>query len=176
MIFGPKLGAFIQTSFDFTPIHFLIGLLIGLGMTLVLINWETKVNLDYVVEEVYQPDEIIIPSTFHQEKKKVPPPPPPSPKKVIKKLSKVINYVEAEKVDEPVNVTDQEAIEDPVVDTVGFSNPAPFIPLPKTEEGPKNKLLVVAEQMPRFPGCETLDGDHKEKYECSTGRLSLIHI
>ena len=170
MIFGPRLGTWIKTTFDFTPIHFMIGLLMGLGMTLVLLNWETSEKRDYIVEGVYEPDDIQIPNTIQQPKKKIPPPPPPSPKKVIQKLSKVIEYVEADVVEEPTKVVDQDETAAPAVDTVSFTEPAPLI-LPKEEETDIGDIVIIPEQMPRFPGCESLDGDNKAKQDCATSRL-----
>ena len=149
MIFGPRLGTWIKTTFDFTPIHFMIGLLMGLGMTLVLLNWETSEKRDYIVEGVYEPDDIQIPNTIQQPKKKIPPPPPPSPKKVIQKLSKVIEYVEADVVEEPTKVVDQDETAAPAVDTVSFTEPAPLI-LPKEEETDIGDIVIIPEQMPDF--------------------------
>ena len=31
--------------------------------------------------------------------------------------------------------------------------------------------IFIAEQMPRFPGCEDIGGSHKEKYECAQSKL-----
>ena len=181
MIFGHKLGPWVSATFDFTPVHFLIGLLMSLGLTLVLMNWETSSTQNYVVQDHPIDPETQIPATIQLPKKKVPPPPPPSPKKTIQKLSKVIEFVELEKVEEdPPPMEDQESGPDPVLDTVSYE-PAPLPPPIETPDD-SNEIITVPDQMPRFPGCELLDADHKQKAECATGQLlqylylSLIHI
>lgn len=172
MLFGHRLGAWVKTSFDFTPIHFLIGMLLSLGVTVVLINWQIEAQPSYVVSsEIFIDETIQIPATVQLPKKKVPPPPPPASKTALPKLKKPIEYRPVDQVvTSAPTVTDQEDVATPAIDTVMYSEPAPRVSPPVVENDP-NEIIKVPDQMPRFPGCELLDVDLKEKSVCATQHL-----
>lgn len=172
MLFGYRLGAWVKTSFDFAPIHFLIGMLMSLVVTVVLINWQTEAQASYVVSSDPFVDETIqIPAIVQLPKKKIPPPPPPTPKTVLPKLKKPIEYKPVDQIITTApTVTDQDDNTAPVVDTVAYSKPAPWVPPPLVEDDP-NEIIKVPDQLPRFPGCELLEVDIKEKSACATEHL-----
>lgn len=41
----------------------------------------------------------------------------------------------------------------------------------ESDENAENPIFTLVEQMPRFPGCETVKGDHQEKKACADQRL-----
>ena len=54
------------------------------------------------------------------------------------------------------------------VDTA-FSQTTPLLPPPDVED--EEPIVMIAEQMPRFPGCEDMDMTMKEKELCSQKKL-----
>ena len=50
----------------------------------------------------------------------------------------------------------------------------PLPPPPKPAPGFYQETFVVVEQMPRFPGCEDMEGSDSEKQKCANEKLMLF--
>lgn len=85
-----------------------------------------------------------------------PPPPPPPPPPVIEEVPE--DLIE----DEQPEFVDQSIDEKTEVEQA----PKPAAPPPPPPPPPKDEIFVVAEDMPRFPGCENKPSK-KEKEECA---------
>lgn len=162
----------IRHNFDFNKGHYLLGLAISLGTSIALINWETYDEpFEYFVEDVPIETSIVhIPRTFQKQIKKVVPP-PPKPKKTIKAIDltklKLVKDDLVESKEEPL--VDEADIPAPIVIPTAVSAPPPM-PEPIVEKK-ENDFILVAEQMPRFPGCEDSDEGMDEKEACSKQKL-----
>ncbi len=148
--------------FRYRGIFFRIGLAVALGMVTLAFSWTQYENQIYTLTDISMLDEIEI-----EIPRTTPPTPPPVlPPPVI------------EAVPEDILPDDQPDYIDIFLqpDTI-FEAPAPVKkeptyvpPPPKIEEPPGETIFVVAEDMPRFPGCEEL-ATKKEKEACATTKL-----
>lgn len=163
----------LKKSFAFDGHFFLVGLAIGISASVALLNWTTYEAIeDYVI---FTPDDtpemtVQVPTSVHVVKNKLPPP----PKKKIQplELKKIItvDVVKTQEV-EMVDMDETESvIEQPTMTSAVQSEPAPIV-VPIIEKEEEEGFITVAEQMPRFPGCEHLDADKKEKEACSKKAL-----
>lgn len=172
MIVGRNLKSLVPHSFEFNRRYFGLGLSIALLTSIVLINWQTTDRKErYVVEEISSEPEIFVMPRLRWPQPEVKPPPPPEPKlKIPKKLPQVFRL---KVVDDPAQVTTAATPEPaevdlpaPVIDKAPPPMPEPIL-VPDPDETP----LLMADQMPRFPGCEDMEGDTKEKEKCATENL-----
>jgi periplasmic protein TonB len=156
-------------SFSFYKPFLLWGGLVATGSTLFALNWtqfEEKQN--FTIETVALDEEIEIEPPRTAEP---PPPPPPPPPPVISEVP------DDEIIEEPPKFEDQsidektEVVEKPVEAPKVESKAAPPPPPPPPPPPAKEEIFKVVEQMPRFPGCEKMDGDNKKKAECATEKL-----
>lgn len=107
-------------------------------------------------------DEFVIEPPRTQEP---PPPPPPPPPPKIEEVSEEI----LEEEDQDL-FKDQTIFEDTEVAEVEVKEEAPPPPPPPPKKEEKT-IFRRAEQMPRFPGCEDINGTNEEKYECAQQKL-----
>lgn len=156
----------------------LAGLASAVAVVLIAFAW-TQFTSEQVLAEFFpelEEIEMEIPPTAH-EKPKLPPalPPPPPPKE-----TNVIEIVEKPEPPKPDPV-------EPIVDIISttpstYTGPTdpnatynpPVVPIEVEKEVPEpddNKVILVPEQMPRFPGCESQGGNHNEKKICADRRL-----
>lgn len=161
---------FQKGGFDFNTSHFYLGLIFSLTTSFAFFNLGFKPNS---IEEIFFEEdldpiiEVVIPRT-KQEKKKV----APKLKKVRPEKIKEIILIDL--VDEPVETEEkveeppQENIEAPVVQAI--NQDVPPIVVPEVIEE-KDEVIFIAEQMPRFPGCEEIDGSNKEKEACAKRKM-----
>ena len=175
------LGAFIAyrryfsihklKSYGFDLFNYLIGMAFAISIAIVMFSWAMQPNeTDY---ETFESDDehtvvIDIPRTKHEKKKEM-------PKVELKKIIRPKDIKEIILIDEipdQLKVTDnlELPIELPIIDTIVQKKITPPPVTPKIEDE-EPLFLIIAEQMPRFPGCEELIGNDKEKEICSKIKL-----
>lgn len=147
--------------------HFRFGLMIALTFVLLSFSWTTYDKTVYDIPEIEVEDliPIDIPPTDHPK----PPPPPPPPTEIEVVPEDIIpDEEELEFVDDSVEEDDviaYEPVEEPAVETI------PLPPSPPPVEIEVDEVFVIVEQMPRFPGCESIAGTNKEKSDCANKKL-----
>lgn len=142
----------------------MVGMVFSLAVVFFAFNWtsyEKKMDLSGYDLQVEEDIEMAPPPTAE-----APPPPPPPPPPVIEAVPDNQIIDEADQVtfqNQDVEVT-TEIVAPPVV-----QQEAPPPPPPPKEEEDK-EIFNIAEDMPRFPGCENLD-TKAEKEECAGKKL-----
>jgi len=160
-------------AFAWTKPIFLMGLAASICFTLFAFSWTTEYQNEVysIVIEPILPDEVNIVRTQHSSPQPPPPPPPP----IIEIPVEVIpEDLISELIDETIEP--EEAIEEPVEENgtdkgIGEPSPPPPPPIPIIDSGVDAPPILMAEQMPRFPGCEELEGTRKEKKKCAEKKL-----
>jgi len=143
------------------------GLAIALGLAFTALNFTQSdpVIVTYSAE-AFEDNvlEMVPPPTVHPPKKTPPPPPP-----VIEEVpeEKLLDDEVFEFVDQSIDANDA-VFSEPVA-----ADPAPVAPPPPsriddTSEEPD--IFIAVENMPTFPGCETLE-DEKERRACTDRKL-----
>lgn len=152
----------------FSGIIALIGFAVSLAFSLLTISWVQYEKPLYVTsDEVWNKDEITeIPRI------KFPSKPKPPVLVAPDKIAEPEPILPLEPVNEPV----ASPIENPLAsqDSTVSSEPGNFVipvPPPLLREPESDAPFLRVEQMPRFPGCETLEGTNAEKYACAERRL-----
>lgn len=156
-------------GFRYSELFTLIGLAISLCFSLLTISWVQHDRPLYTSagQKWIDPDDI----------KEIPPirfPGKPKPR-VIELTRNPIDEVDKDLL--PVEVDPMEPIEIPIdpgipsvpeglLDTFALPKAPPITRMPEDDA-----IVVFAEQMPRFPGCENLEGTNAEKYACAEKRL-----
>ncbi len=142
----------------------MVGLVVSLAVVFFAFNWtsyEKKMDLSGYDLTVEEDIEMAPPPTSEP-----PPPPPPPPPPVIEAVPD--NQIIDEE-DQAV-FQNQEIDEKTEVDnTPPPAQEAPPPPPPPKEEEDK-EIFNIAEDMPRFPGCENMD-TKAEKEECASKKL-----
>ena len=145
--------------------HFRLGLIVSLAFVLLSFSWTTY---DKVVYDSYDVSiENIIPNEIPITDHPKPKPPPPPPIKIEVPDEIIPEDEELEFVDE--RVEEEDVIEETMVADVDEEIPLPSPP--PIVEVDVDPVFLVVEQMPRFPGCESLNGTNKEKSKCANDKL-----
>ncbi len=150
-----------------------IGLIVALSLTIFAFNWTTypPPPMEMVLKDVDELKEVKMIRTVHK-KKRVPPPtivkpstetiidepdfdPEPQPKLIEKAIV----------VDDPADVTPDLPVARVVVNVP--PPPAPIV----VDDTPEVKVFDRVEEMPRFNGCEGIDGGKNEKRMCAEKKL-----
>lgn len=147
--------------------NFRFGLMTVLAFVLLSFSWTTYDNVQYEADiEIF--DDLLpidVPPT-----PKPPPPPPPPPPPVIEPVPD-----ELIPEDEEPDFVDQTVDEDDVVEEAPIEIPEEEIvappPPPPVVEVEVDEIIDIAEQMPRFPGCEKIQGGNEEKKACASKKL-----
>jgi len=164
----------IPSSFQFSRNNYLVGIIFSLVSTIALINIEVG-NEPYVPYETgdLEPEStLIIPQTYREKPKVIPPPPIKDKPIVIPKTAPVI--VPVEKLDEVI--TDESDIKE-ISDVAENYNVDSMMVATKMDapeiirEDEEEEVIIFAEQMPRFPGCEEIDGNKDDKKKCADMKL-----
>lgn len=158
----------------------LLSLATAIGAVFIIFAWT-----HYSHETLFEGNGLLIeglsedvPVTTHEPPQQLPALPPP----VMKSLE--FEEVELEPIVDPEPVVD--LLVDPTTGpndgkaAPSFGNTEIVIePEPEPlvgEEVPPETVWAIAEQMPRFPGCEAMDGDHVSKKKCADQKmLSYIY-
>lgn len=171
-IYSNKLLLRQIKSFEFNFNYFLLGVILALLSAFVCFNWETEALKEYVIIEEEMIAEATIPVTkWNPEKRKLPPP----PEKVVKETQKVDEVFVIKKVEKiELEITPdmvEPEIENQTFDFDSMMTTTKAEPVLTIEESDEEEIVVIAEQMPRFPGCEDLELNSKDKYACSKKTL-----
>lgn len=158
--------------FRMSPIFMRLAVISALVLTILAFNWTTydaQVDIPEDALVIEEDIEIEIPRSAEP-----PPPPPPPPPPVIQEIpDEAIVEVEDdfEFVDQSIDA--ETAIEAPdiVADASDDAPPPPPPPPPPPREPEIKEIFRVVEQMPRFPGCENIEGDDKAKKACADQKL-----
>lgn len=149
-------------TFSLSRPFILWGLVVGTTVSLFAINWtifKAGQETNYEIGAFDKEELIVIPRTSITEPKIVQPPKfiNPIPDPVIEESPEFIDLELTEEVlDAPI------AVEEKTI-------PAPPPPPPVHSE--YIEIFTFAEQMPRFPGCEHLEGGKAEKEKCAVSKL-----
>ena len=158
-------------SFEFNLNYFLLGFILSILSAFVFFNWETQAIKEYVIIEDSLPEESTIPVTIWKPEKVKLPPPPKETKIEIKKEVKVFKIKTVKKLETVIEPRkDETEVENKNFnfDSMMVATKTPILaPIEETVEPP----IVIAEQMPRFPGCEDLEMTATDKYQCSKKEL-----
>jgi periplasmic protein TonB len=162
--------------FRLTKPIFFFSLSISILFVIVAFGWTTQ---SYTAQPTFVEDldyvdlEVIPDRTAHTKSVTKPSLPKTKPSEVI--LIDIVDDVE--NTPEP-KLLDTSLDADTVIDDgVGGPDPVestpPVVapPLPKEVDDGIEPIVRVAEQMPRFPGCENMVASHKEKEDCSKKKL-----
>lgn len=161
----------LVNTFKMSGTLFNIGLLTALSMTILAFSWTTY---DYEMsfeQPIFDPDsdfEI----TIDRTDPKPPTPPPPPPPVVIPEV------VEPDETPDDIEFIDPDIIEPelpvappkPVVEKV-----IPVAPPPPPREPEVTTIVFVAEEMPRFPGCEDVSDKAERKICAQQNMLKYIY-
>lgn len=153
----------------------LAGLTSALAVVLIIFAW-TQFTSERVIAEFYPELETIemdIPPTS-QPKPKLPPALPPPPAKSKIDIEVVDNIIEPEPVEDPEpidNVSPTPPGYTGPVDPHAIELPPVIEPTPVEPEPEEDIIINIAEQMPRFPGCEEMAGDNNAKKACADQNL-----
>ena len=161
---------YTRARFDFNHTHFYIGLLFSLMTSFIVVNLgfdAEEEKLFVLADEELDIIELDTPRTIH-EKKKVPPPPVIRKKKksnpIVSEIKTFLN------IDEPVEDTPPRVDTSTVIlQDIATDAVAPRVE-PKIEKA-SDEIVFIAEQMPRFPGCEDMVGSNKEKEKCAQEKM-----
>lgn len=143
-------GAFLKFS-----------LLSSVVIALLALNWTTFPRDIYIPDgalDDFEDIEIEPPRTAEP-----PPPPPPPPPPVIQEVPEDLIEDDDQPEFQDMSIETETAVEAPPRPEAPPPPPPP--PPPKQEE-----IFVVAEDMPRFPGCENLPSK-REKEECAQKKM-----
>lgn len=150
--------------------NFLIGLAASLFLVWMAFEWTTEGPPAYFLEgeDLMQlSDEIEVVRTAYPRSQALPPP------RVVSLSSSVIEpLAEPFYGFEPTFLTDTSSFFDPAEPVYGTSGPAPVMPPPpKPVVQEVEAPLIIAEIMPRFPGCEDRAMSKDERKACSDQAL-----
>ena len=143
----------------------------GLGSALMTclcaFSWVSAPEKFFIPEGAMVVDlEMEVQRTKPEKPKPPPPPPPPPPVDIVEVEEEVI---QDEPVFESMDIDADTEIKDYEPEVEDTPAPAPPPPPPPVEDEPD--FVVVAEVMPRFPGCEDMDGTKEEKMKCAEEKL-----
>lgn len=150
--------------------NFLLGLAASLFLVWMAFEWTTEGPPAYFLEgeDLMQlSDEIEVVRTAYPRSQALPPP------RVVSLSSSVIEpLAEPFYGFEPTFLTDTSSFFDPAEPVYGTSGPAPVMPPPpKPVVQEVEAPLIIAEIMPRFPGCEDRAMSKDERKACSDQAL-----
>jgi len=152
-------------AFKLSSPLFNFGLLCSLGITILAFSWTDYEDTIYIpdgpINEIIDIDVI---RTKDFPKPKLPPPPPPVIEEVPEEeiIDEEPEFVD-NSIDEDAEVIEPEPVEPKIQEA---PPPAPVV-IPEPAAEMPEEVVITAEQMPRFPGCEDTAGNHKEKKACA---------
>ncbi len=140
-----------------------LGLVLSLVLVIFTLNWTQYEPPVIIPEDALDFDdeiEIEPPTTAEP-----PPPPPPPPPPVIEEVPEE-DLID----DDPPEFLDMSVDEDTFIEPEP-EDEGPPPPPPPPEEPEVEEIFQVVEQMPRFPGCEDIDGGNEEKQACADQKM-----
>lgn len=146
-----------------------VGLIASALLVLLAFSW-TQYDKVYDYGSIEFDESIVmedIPNTYREPQ----PPPPPPPPPVIEEIA------EDEFIDEDIDLSDIFNDDDLNIptDLGDITNSPKPEPLPEPEPEPDpvitDKVFAIAEEMPRFPGCEDIAGGTAAKAKCAEQKM-----
>ena len=151
--------------FAFNLTFFLCGMALALGIAVLALNWTILGTKGYNNSPIiYDWDDChLICNTFPRIP---PPPPPPAPPSRIEEVFYDIP------IEEPVDFNDQTVEAETEIHAEPVFNTLPPPPPPLSPRADQGELVYkVVNQMPRFPGCEDIEGTEQDKKVCANKKL-----
>lgn len=169
----------LSRSVDFSMQHYLIGIVSGLSICFAMINLTVEHKpYEYVMSDLFSEVDIMIPPTRHKPKEIIPPPSIDKTEE-IKIPTPVVKVIPVKTIKEKLTVEDFTDAADTSTDNYNIDSmmQSTKAEVPKIiERADEDEVLPIAEQMPRFPGCEDLIGTREEKQACAEkSLLSFIY-
>jgi protein TonB len=155
--------------FKYSSTMWLVGLALSLGILVTAFNWTTY------NEEIYIPDyDLTLEEDIQVEPPRSqvePPPPPPPPPSMIQEVPDelILEDESIEFIDQSIDM--ETSIENAPVASEEPKSVAPPPPPPPPPPPAVKEIFKVVEEMPRFMGCENVDGDIKAKKACSDRKM-----
>ena len=164
--------------FSWSKPIFLLGLTTSILFSLFAFSWTSSKAPEYESfnYKIHVDEEIDVIPTQHP---KPPAPKPPPPPDIV--IPDVVVPIEKEKLFIDDDIKADDAVEDQQATPEGTGEGDGPPPPPKVEpkivevDDGTEEIVPVAEQMPRFPGCEHIEGTRKEKQKCAE-KLLLDYI
>lgn len=155
----------------------LAGFASAVAVVLIAFAW-TQFTSEQVLAEFFpelEDIEMEIPPTSQAEKK-LPPALPPPPPEVESNVIEIVDKPEPPKPEpkEPIDVISKtpSSYTGPTDPNATYNPPVvPIEPAPEEPKPDPNEIIIIAEQMPRFPGCEAQSGDNNAKKACADQKL-----
>jgi protein TonB len=138
-----------------------LGLIIAMATILFAFSW-TRKEVGFVLPDWALDIEDIV-EVEPPRTAEPPPPPPPPPPPVFEEVPEDEVVEEMPELSTEVDITDYTP---PPPKKEAPPPPPPPPPPPKEEE-----IFKIVEQMPRFPGCEDIQGTQKEKEDCAKKKM-----
>ena len=157
----------------------LLSLVTAIGVVLIIFAWTHYSHNSYLAGDGLLVEGAVedMPVTTHEPPQKLPAlPPPPMENGPIEEVDKEPIIEPKPPVEPQPSVPTTGPYDGAAAPTFGSieiePEPAPIEP----EIVPLEPTLIMAEQMPRFPGCEGLEGEHAVKKQCADQKmLGFIH-
>lgn len=153
--------------FKSTGVFWKLGLLCGISFSILAFSWTTYQEKFVMPGFISGYDEILTEDIPIVPDQPLPPPPPPPP---------ILVETVEETLEEPPIFTDQ-TVTNQVSNLV--TKPKTKKPKPRETKKPPvvlpqediQKVHVIVEEMPRFPGCEAVDGNTNLKKSCADKKM-----
>ncbi|MEZ4986595.1 MAG: energy transducer TonB [Saprospiraceae bacterium] len=149
-------------------VFFKLGLVIVLGVVVLASNW-TQFKEDVVIPEGAMEMEFDI-AMEAPPQTSTPPPPPPPPPPVIQEVPDDVVLADDQDVFTDQSADANMSVTNTPVAAVKAAAPPPPPPPPPPPAIVVKEIFKVVEEMPRFPGCETV-GTMDEKKACAQEKL-----
>lgn len=165
----------LSRSIDFSMPHYLVGIVSGLSICYAMINLSIEHKpYDYVMNNVFPDETVIIPQSWQKPKEITPPEPSPEKTEDIKIPIPIVKIIPVKALKEKLDVEDFTDISDTSSDNYNVDSMMQNTKAvaPQIVERPEdNDIVLIPEQMPRFPGCEDMVGTRVEKRTCAEQNL-----
>lgn len=164
----------LSRSVDFSMQHYLIGIVSGLSICYAMINLTVEYKpYEYIMSDLFSEEMTVTPQTWQKPKEIIP---PPADDKVeeIKVPTPIVKVIPVKVIKEKLTTEDFTDAVDTSTDHYNIDSmmQSTKAAVPKIiERADDDEVLPIAEQMPRFPGCEDLKGTREEKRACAEKSL-----
>ena len=139
----------------------------SIGAIVVVLSWTNNQDFNKIAysEVPIDIEEIHIPPT------RFPPPAPPLPPPSLIIEEVIEPQDEDDYLFPDQDITEDAAIEVPQELEQLITEEAPYVDANREEPEENNELIGLAEQMPRFPACEEMEGNDDDKMKCGQQKL-----
>lgn len=172
----PYMKQYAQVNvFKYTSTFLRLGMVVSLLLVIFAFNWTTYEREIYIPDVTELPDEIEVDTPISP----VPPPPlPPPPPPIIEEVPEaeieedVVFEDQTVEADEVVAAPEPPPPPKPSVKSVPPPLPPPPPVIEEVEKPEDNiEIFDFVQQMPRFAGCEEIDGTNSDKKLCAERKM-----